>query len=189
MKKHYYLIAGIVILISGLWLARREIYGFIVTEHLNEILPGFELQDLDGQVIKSSQFAGKLLVIDFWNTWCGACVNAFPEFQKVFEDYKHDPRVAFLAINTSRGEDTVEKVRAFLDKYEYSFPVAYDKDARISDGFEIKYLPTLFIVGQMGRVRLRHIGYSSKFEEYGMVLREHIDKLLNASNPEKGSVN
>jgi cytochrome c-type biogenesis protein len=96
---------------------------------LNEKIEPFELTDLDGNLIESSDFQGKVLVLDFWSTWCGVCRTAFLEFQKVYRKYKHHPEVAFLAVNTSRGDDSPERVKRFVEINSYEFPVAYDEDS------------------------------------------------------------
>jgi thiol-disulfide isomerase/thioredoxin len=158
---------------------RQKVYQFTVTSHVNEELSGFALMDLQGNAIHSSTLKHKILVLDFWSTWCGACLQSFPDFQSVYEKYRVNPNVVFVAVNMGRDGDTPEKVREFMNEYRYTFPVAYDEGARLSARFEVKYLPTLLIVDQAGIIRLRHIGFSKTLENYALLLSKHINELLH----------
>jgi thiol-disulfide isomerase/thioredoxin len=168
----------IMLIAAGLWAMRQQAYQFIVTSHLNEEFAGFALKDLQGNAIHSSELGGKLLVLDFWTTWCGACQQSFPELQSVYEKYRANPNVVFLAVNMDRDGDTPEKVREFNNAHRYKFPIAYDEGSKLTDRFAVKYLPTVLIVDQAGTIRLRHIGYSKTLENYSSLLSKHIDELL-----------
>ncbi len=171
-------VLAILLIVTGLWAMRQKVYQFIVTSHVNEVLSGFALMDLQGNAIRSSEFKDKVLVLDFWSTWCGACLQSFPEFQSVYEKYRANPNVVFLAVNMGRDGDSPEKVREFINAHRYTFPVAYDEESKFTERFEVKYLPTVLIVDQAGTIRLRHIGYSKKLENYSLLLSKHIDELL-----------
>jgi len=177
-KKIILAVLTILLIAIGLWAMRQKVYQFIVTSHVNEELSGFALMDLQGNAIRSSTLKHKILVLDFWSTWCGACLQSFPEFQSAYEKYRANPSVVFLAVNMSRDGDTPEKVREFINAHRYTFPVAYDEGSKLSDRFEVKYLPTVLIVDRAGNIRLRHIGYSKTLENYSALLSEHIDELL-----------
>jgi thiol-disulfide isomerase/thioredoxin len=168
----------IMFIAAGLWAMRQKVYQFIVTSHVNEELFGFALMDLQGNAIRSSALKDKILVLDFWTTWCGACLQSFPELQSVYEKYRANPNVAFLAVNMGRDGDTPEKVREFINAHRYTFPVAYDEGSKLTERFEVKYLPTVLIVDQAGTIRLRHIGYSKTLENYSALLSKHVDELL-----------
>jgi len=107
------------------------------------------------------------------------CRKAFPEFQKVFDRYKDYPDVAFLAVNTSQGGDSIEKVRAFVENNKYTIRFAYDVGATVSSMLEIKYYPTLLVIDKSGNLRYKHIGFSDKLENYGLLLSNHIQQLIS----------
>ncbi|NIR49959.1 TlpA family protein disulfide reductase [candidate division KSB1 bacterium] len=173
----YAVIAGL-ICFSALWIARKSIYRWIVTARLNEPIEDFRLLDLQGNVINSTDFEGQILILEFWATWCGACRKALPEFHRVFDKYKDNPGVAFLAVNTGQDGDSIDRVRAVVEQNGYSFPVAYDTDATLSTKLGIKYYPTLMIVDREGKLRFKHIGYSESLEDYEALIAGHLQNYL-----------
>jgi thiol-disulfide isomerase/thioredoxin len=172
-------VLAVLLITAGLWFMRQNIYQILVTHHLNEVFSEFTVKDLQGSAIRSSEFKNKVLVLDFWATWCSACREAFPEFQDIYEEYREHPEVVFLAINTSRAGDTPENVRQFIDRHRYTFPVAYDEGSKLSDQLAIGYHPTLLIIDQAGKLRLRHVGYLKTLEDYRSILRKHIKEVLS----------
>lgn len=178
-KKIMLAVLTILLIATCLWSMRQKVYQFIVTSHMNEELSGFALMDLQDNAIRSSEIRDKILVLDFWTTWCGACLQSFPEFQSVYEKYRANPNVVFLAVNMGRDGDSPEKVRDFINAQRYTFPIAYDEGSKLTDRFAVKYLPTVLIVDQAGTIRLRHIGYSKTLENYSALLSEHINELLS----------
>lgn len=181
MKKPTYVLVAVVILAAGLWLSRRQIYQSIVTSHPNEMMRNFEVVDLDGRRIQLTDYRGKVLVLDFWGTWCGACIQAFPELESIAAKYAKSQDVAFLAVNTGKGGDSLNKVRKFLETNELKIPVAYDSGGRLSSQLDIEYYPTLLVIDAGGTLRLRHIGFSSALENYAAMVEQHIEKLLHSS--------
>ena len=182
MKKRTIIFLRVFLVVAAMWLSRKIIYRVVVTTHLNEKLAEFELQGLDGNLILSADYKGKVLVLDFWTTWCGVCLKAFPDFQEVYEKFKDHPDVAFLALNMGR-KDPIEQVRAFLGTNSYSFPVAYDEGSKISDRLEINHLPTLLVINKSCRIRTRHIGYSKAMEDYATQISDYIEGFVGEDRP------
>ncbi len=178
-KRIMLFVLAVLLITAGLWFMRQKIYQILVTHHLNETFSEFTVKDLQGSAIRSSEFKNKVLVLDFWATWCSACREAFPEFQTVYEEYREHPGVVFLAINTSRAGDTPEKTQQFIDEHQYTFPVVYDEGSKLSDQLAIRYHPTLLIIDQAGKLRLRHVGYLKTLEDYQSLIRKHIKEVLS----------
>src|SRR5690554_8077703 len=93
-----------------------------------EPAPDFTLEDLEGNTVSLSDFEGKVVVLDFWATWCAPCIKSFPAMQMAIDRYKEDPDVAFFFINTwEQLEDPAEFVRQFMKKRGFDFSVLIDK--------------------------------------------------------------
>jgi thiol-disulfide isomerase/thioredoxin len=148
------------------------------TADLNEPAPVFQVQNLAGEPISSQDFRGKVTLIDFWGTWCGPCVRQFPELQKVYDQYKDHPDVRFLMLNTGWSGDDVEKIQRFLQKYPYTFPVAYDGNGSMTKDFGITSLPHTLLMDKQGMIRMRHTGLLQQKGAFAAGLSERIEVLL-----------
>ena len=148
-----------VLLVSFLWLARpwaidspaEAAEGYAPAVSYPD--PEFQLASLDGRVISSSDFEGQVVVIDFWATWCTPC-----KLQAQFLDQLHEEvggRVQFLAIDV--GEDEA-KVRGYVDKDPFPYPVLLDPQEELMDRYQILGLPTVMVIDRQGRVSYLRTG-------------------------------
>ena len=131
--------------------------------------PGFTLVDLNGKKVSLSDFRGKVVVLDFWATWCAPCIASFPAMQKMVD--KH-PDVVFLFIATQeKQEGAVKRVKDFIAKNKYNFRVLMDKPVSGKPGsFEVvgaykpKGIPAKVIIDGKGRQRFLTEGFSTDAE-------------------------
>ena len=124
----------------------------------DEYVNDFTLLDLDNNEISLSDFKGKIVVINFWGTWCPPCRAELPDFIEVYNEYK-DRGVQFLGI----GLDEVENLKAFAEEYNISYPILIDGSIDvISDKWRINSVPTTYIVDENGEVVFFNIGMMTK---------------------------
>ncbi|GEM_PF-546137 len=142
-----------------------------------------QITDLEGNPVDLTQFEKKVLVIDFWATWCKPCLEIFPYLQNVYEKYKDHPEVEFLILN-SRWNNTLEKAKSFSSENDYTFPYYFDKNSSTTEAFEIRALPTTVFVDKSGTIQFKKMGLRGNNIEKTVSLRIEmlLDKNKDSSN-------
>ena len=116
--------------------------------------PAFTLTDLNGNKIDLNELKGKVVVADFWATWCGPCIASFPALQQIVDKYKDDQNVKFIFINSwEKGESKEKTVADFLSVKKYTFHVLMDNDGKVATDFKVPALPTKYIIDKNGFIR------------------------------------
>jgi len=133
-----------------LQIAHRET---MINTILNIEAPDFTLKDIMGDKVSLKDYRGKIVLVDFWATWCPPCREELPVYQELKDEYAGDD-IVFLAISTDK--DT-SKVIPFIEKYGYNFTVLYDKGMKVE--YNVAGIPTVFIIDQAGVIRYKHVGY------------------------------
>lgn len=113
-------------------------------------LPDFTAQDRDGNSVSLSDFRGKVVVINFWTTWCGYCKQEMPDMVEVDKYYQMDEDVAFLTVNLTTFSETKEKAITFLDENGYEFQTIFDESGEIAQIFGIDSIPVTVVIGKEG---------------------------------------
>jgi thiol-disulfide isomerase/thioredoxin len=106
--------------------------------------PDFTLQNLEGEEVSLSDYRGKIVILNFWATWCKYCVEEMPDLQK-FDDENED--LVVLAVNVQEDYDIVKD---YIDNSNYSFPVLLDKSGDISSNYLVSAFPTSFFIDENG---------------------------------------
>ena len=152
----------------------------IATRKTNTPAPVFSINRLDGAVVNSSEFRGRVVLLDFWATWCPACRRELPELNKLYGRSKGNANVSFWAVDVQKNGDTPEKARAFMLKSGYTLPVAVAEEKSLAGlaSLKLEGYPALIIIDKSGRVRLVHSGYDGS-ERLQKELGNEIDTLLN----------
>jgi thiol-disulfide isomerase/thioredoxin len=147
---------------------------------LKETAPSFFLLDLYGKKINLAELKGKIVVVDFWATWCGPCISSFPGMQKMVNKYKDDPNVKFIFIDTWESGDMKEKtVSEFLDKHKYTFHVLMDNDNKVVADYKVDGIPTKFVIDKNGMIRFKSIGFSGGDDKLIQELTAMIEIVVN----------
>jgi cytochrome c biogenesis protein CcmG/thiol:disulfide interchange protein DsbE len=134
------------------------------------LAPDFRLKDLESNLVSLSDFRGKIVIIDFWATWCPPCRKGIPEFVELQEEYGND-KLVVLGINMDQGDLSV--VPKFAEEYEINYPVLYFTPQVVAEYGGIRGIPTTFVIDKEGYVRHGVQGYQEK-ESFKQV----IDTLL-----------
>jgi thiol-disulfide isomerase/thioredoxin len=117
-------------------------------------LPAFVLKDLDGVEHRLADFRGKVVLVNFWATWCGPCRDEMPSIQELRSQLKGKP-FAVLAINLDEPES---RVRKFLAQWKVDLPVLLDPDRKVAREWNARILPATYIIGPDGRIRYSVVG-------------------------------
>ncbi len=158
----------------------RESYLKMVEElkksMLDETAPQFALLDLEGKKVNLSDLKNKVVIVDFWATWCGPCIASFPGMQQMVTKYKDDPEVKFVFIDTWEDGDKKEKAATdFMAKYKYDFHVLMDNDNKVVESFKVSGIPTKFVVDKNGITRFKSVGYGGSIDKLMSELTAMID--------------
>ncbi len=115
--------------------------------------PDFELVNLEGRTIKLSELRGKIVILNFWATWCEPCKLEMPFFEEL-----HKKGMANLEILGINFDEPASRVEEFVKEYSVQFPILLDPGAEIQKLFRVRGYPTTLIVDKDGIIRYHHIG-------------------------------
>ena len=138
--------------------------------------PELALADQHGEVWALGDLAGKVVVLKFWATWCGPCLEEFPHFVELLEKYEGDDEVVFLTVATAGSPR--EGVNELLLENGYTFPVLLDDEGRAVD-FEILGYPTTLFLDPDGLIQYRREGFYEDGYEHQTAIR--IDALRRSA--------
>ena len=107
----------------------------------------FALTDLEGKSWKLSELTGKVVLLNFWATWCPPCNRELPDMQALYEKYK-DQGLVILAVS----DEDLGKVKPFIAKRKLTYPVLLDPGRKVNDMFDIEGIPKSFVYDREGKI-------------------------------------
>lgn len=143
----------------------------LVKDIVNEPAAGFTLTDLQGNKVSLADMKGKVVILDFWATWCAPCKASFPAMQMAVDKYKDDPNVKFLFIHTwEKVANPTEDARAYIESMKYNFEVLMDnkdpetKANKVVSSYKVYGIPAKFVIDQKGNIRFKLTGFDGSKE-------------------------
>lgn len=135
--------------------------------------PDFTAEMTDGSSFTLSEQKGKVVLLNFWATWCSPCVGEMPAFERLYEEYGDE--IQILAVNSGEEKEIVDE---FLQEKNYTFPIAYDEKNEISEKYPSEGIPYTLIIGKDGKVEDVFVGAQdseTQYKIYRRALREAIN--------------
>lgn len=122
--------------------------------------PDFSLRDMEGKLVTLSSFKGKVVMLEFWATWCPPCRTSVPYLQALDDKYSSKD---FTLLTVSEDSD-FSTLKPFVKEYDIKYPVLFD-DSKVADLFKVKSVPTIMLIDKNGRIADRQFGHSDDFLE------------------------
>jgi thiol-disulfide isomerase/thioredoxin len=123
--------------------------------------PAWELKDVSGKAVKSSDFADKVVILDFWATWCGPCRMEIPGFIELQKQYADK---GLVVVGVSLDQDGASAVKPFIEKMGINYPIVLGDETVVSAFGGVEGIPTTFIIDRKGQIVRKHVGYAPKAE-------------------------
>lgn len=149
-------VAWLLLLLSAAAVANEELSHSFAAIDPPRSVPDFSLPDMDGELHTLQDYRGKVVLINFWATWCPPCRREMPALQEL-NNKLGDEAFAVLAINQWEDADHVFAYMGDLNVFP-SFPILFDPESKVSAEFGVKGLPTSFLLDKQGRVVFRAVG-------------------------------
>jgi thiol-disulfide isomerase/thioredoxin len=133
------------------------------------------LRDLDGRVHDLATYRGKVVLVNFWATWCAPCRAEMPSMERLSRALRDRPFVV-LAVNVGESE---RAARDFAEKLPVTFPVLLDRDTRATRAWGARVLPASYVIGADGVIRYSHFG---ELDWAAAPVREMLERILPAAS-------
>ena len=121
------------------------------------LAPDFKLKTLDGQEVTIFKLKGKVILLDFWATWCGPCRESIPHLIQLYKTY-HKDGLEVIGMNLDRGD--MDTVRHFVKSMDVPYPITVTSQ-EVERGYGVTGLPTTILIDKEGRIREKIAGYTS----------------------------
>jgi len=137
----------------------RRMRASLNSERLNKKAPALEgLLDMEGNPVSAASLQNKIIILNFWATWCVPCMEEMPYMQKVYTQYKNNPDVIFLVTN-SAARNTLQDAQKWAGRKKYDFPVYFASEPKLTEQLGFQVIPATFIIDKNGMIQFRMIGF------------------------------
>lgn len=135
--------------------------------------PPFTLKDISGNTVSLSDFENRVVVLDFWATWCHACEESSPELNNIYGQYK-DRGLVVIGISLDKGEDALEKVKYFRDRLKLTYIMLMGND-KLARAYMVKGIPTSYVLDKNHVITAR---YDGALFNLGDLISSQVEQLL-----------
>lgn len=126
-----------------------------VPEASRSAAPDFVVENLRGGDAALADYKGKLLLLNFWATWCIPCREEMPGMETLWQNYK-DQGLVVVAVSVDEGSRA--RIEKFSEIFKLSFPILLDPESKVSDLYKVSNMPTSFLIDRNGRIVTRIVG-------------------------------
>jgi len=140
---------------------------------VGNIAPDFKSETIDGKELKLSDYKGRVILLDFWASWCGPCQKELPFLFQLYDD-NEDRNFIIIAVNIDKKLNSAQK---FLEKLteKAHFPIVWDSKSEIPTLYNIESMPTTIFIDKEGVIRYIHTGFTDPSKD---LLRQELEELL-----------
>lgn len=133
--------------------------------------PPFTLKDLSGNDVSLADFAGKVVVLDLWATWCAPCRAEIPFLVSLYSEFKDR---GFVVVGVGLDDGGARVMRPFIESYGVTYPILVGSRS-VQSAYRVTGIPTTFVIARSGRIAARHVGYRPELEGQ---MRSEVAELL-----------
>ena len=124
--------------------------------------------DMKGQLVDPAVLKDKVVVLDFWATWCVPCIEGFPYMQNVYNKYKKNKDVVFMIMN-SGSKNSLQDAITWVNNNKFTFPIYYN-DRKLAEAFNVNTIPSTFIIDKSGKIQYKTVGFEGPIMEAKLAL-------------------
>ena len=145
-----------------------------IAASISKPTPNVVVRTVDGADVRLADYRGKVVLIDFWASWCPPCKTSFPALDAIYREYQ-EKGLEVLAVNLDEKRHDAD---AFLDAHPHRLTVLFDAKGVSPAAFGVKGMPSSFLIDRGGNIRFTHMGYSGNVDgryrqEIAQLLSEH----------------
>lgn len=140
------------------------------------VAPAVELHDGSGRTTRLADLRGRVVLVDFWASWCGPCSQSFPFLDGLYRR-RHAEGLEVLAVNVDEDRQAADR---FLSSRPHQMTVFFDPKGAAPSAFRVEGMPSSYLIDRRGRIRFRHVGYKASAAS---VIEREVEELLSEEVP------